>query len=45
MAKQCEVCNEQIEAFREHTNLCEKCAIEFLNDLTPEQLQQRYNWF
>jgi predicted amidophosphoribosyltransferase len=47
MAKEtCAGCGEKIEAYMSG-NICENCFSSLLkdNELTPQALQTRYNWF
>lgn len=43
MVKRCEFCNEKVEAFREHTNTCEKCTVEAMRDFKPEYERSQIN--
>jgi DNA-directed RNA polymerase subunit RPC12/RpoP len=42
MAGKCENCGNEVEAYRDNTNVCENCMIEILTD---GELQERYSWF
>lgn len=45
MAIKCVECRGDIEAYRKHTNFCEKCAEKVIKELTEDQLKERYTWF